>query len=96
MLETQILNFHIYNKGSDIDRKTVRIRKNSSCQKFAEKNIFIVDIATEFPGRENIHLQIPPQAEKLKLFDCVFESPPPGSDRIYANISAYRNQNSVV
>ena len=41
-----------------------------------QKDIFVVDIATEFLGKESINLPIPPQAEKLKLFDCVFDLPP--------------------
>ena len=41
-----------------------------------QKYIFIVDITAEFLGKKSINLPIPPQAEKLKLFDCVFDLPP--------------------
>lgn len=42
-----------------------------------QKDIFIVELKTEFLGKGNIDLPIPPQAGKLKLFDCVFDLPPP-------------------
>ena len=41
-----------------------------------QKDIFIVDLKTEFLGEENINLPIPQSAKKMKLFDCVFELPP--------------------
>ena len=47
-----------------------------------QKDIFIVDLKTEFLGEKNINLPIPQSAKKLKLFDCVFELPP-------SNVTAY-------
>ena len=47
-----------------------------------QKDIFIVDLKTEFLGEKNINLPIPQSAKKLKLFDCVFELPP-------SNVKAY-------
>ena len=72
--DPQFFVFTIKNRiltGKQFESARTPVVKNS-----LQKDIFIVDITAEFPGKESINLPIPPQAEKLKLFDCVFDFPP--------------------
>lgn len=72
--DPQFFVFTIKNRiltGKQFESARTPVVKNS-----LQKDIFIVDITAEFLGKESINLPIPPQAEKLKLFDCVFDLPP--------------------
>lgn len=78
--DLQFFTFTIKNRtltGKQFESARTPVVKSS-----LQEKIFVVDIAAEFLGKGNINLPIPPQAEKLKLFDCVFELPP-------SNVTAY-------
>lgn len=53
---------------------------------------FVVDIQTEFRGRGTLDFTIPKEAEKIRLFDCDLDLPPPDWTAYFRSILLFNEQ----